>query len=190
LRRATRGDFLDALGKAQGEFRVGVTREGSGRVAIRAVPVNGDSGAITGMVGDLWNNTVSNLTGNVVTSAVEVHARGEDRQRELDTRIVPGIPAWIQILYLMSLGAGVLGWPVASAWFARIWPPEQRGEYGNVFGYRAAQVMRLLAYVVLFLPVVGVPALLMSFVYQVWSTITLFVRALRRLIQRPEASAG
>lgn len=190
LKRATLGDFLDALGKAQGEFRVGVTRENSGRVAIRALPVNGESAAITGIVGDLWTNAVSSLTGNVVTSAVEVHARGEDRQRELDTRIVPGIPAWIQILYLMSFGAGVLGWPVASAWFARIWPPEQRGEYGNALGYRAAQLMRLLAYVVVFLPLVGVPALLMSFVHQFWSTLMFFVRAVRRLVQRPETSAS
>lgn len=190
LKRATLGDFLDALGKVQGEFRVAVTREGSGRVAIRALPISGESGAITGMVGDLWTNTVSSLTGNVVTSAVEVHARGEDRQRELDTRIVPGIPAWIQILYLMSLGAGVLGWPVASGWFARVWPPEQRGEYSNTLGYRAAQLMRFLAFVVVFLPLVGMPALLMSFVHQFWSTLMLFVRAVRRLVQRPETSAS
>lgn len=190
LKRATLGDFLDALGKAQGEFRVSVGREDSGRVSIRAVPLNAQSGNITGMVGDLWTNTMSNITGNVVTTAVEVHARDEDRQRELDTRIVPGVPAWMQILYLICLGAGVLGWPVASAWFTRIWPPEQRSEYGNAFGYRAAQVMRLAAFILLFLPIVGLPAFIASGILQFWNLATQLVRALRRLFVRAEPRTG
>ncbi len=189
LKRATLGDFLDALGQQRGEFRVSISREGSGRVALRAVPVNADAG-VTGMVSDLWTNSVSSLTGNVVTSAVEVHARDEDRQRELDTRIVPGVPAWIQITYLLSLIAGVLGWPVASAWFQRVWPPEQREEYGNAVGYRAAQSMRLAAYLLLFLPTVGVPALVASVLLQLWTLLTLPIRAVRWLVARTEARAG
>lgn len=189
LKRATLGDFLDALGQQRGEFRVSVSREGAGRVAIRAVPVSGDTGAI-GMVGELWTSSISNVTGNVVTSAVEVHARDEDRQRELDTRIVPGVPAWMQILYLISLGAGVLAWPVASAWFARLWPSEQRGEYGSATGFRAAQAMRMAAYVLLFLPIVGLPALVASFFLQFWGIVTLLGRGVRRLFGRVEARAG
>ena len=190
LQRATLGDFLDALGQARGEFRVSVAREGSGRVAIRAVPVSADAGAITGMVGDLWANTLSSLTGHVLTSAVEVHARGEERQQELDRRIVPYIPSWIQFAYLGSVIAGVLAWPVASVWFARIWPPEEGAEYGNAVGYRAAQAARLLAQVFLFLPVVGVPALVFSLLQQAWALVTLPARALRWLTTRGEARAG
>jgi hypothetical protein len=188
LKRATLGDFLDALGQQRGEFRVGVTREGSGRVAIRAVPVDAEAG-VTGMVSDLWTNSVSSLTGNVVTSAVEVHARGEDRQRELDTRIVPWVPAWIQILYLISLGAGVLAWPVSSAWFRRIWPAEERGEYRGAVGYRAAQAMRLAAFLFLFLPVVGLPALTAWAILQLWELVMLPVRVVRWLATRSEPRA-
>lgn len=189
LKRATLGDFLDALGAGRGAFRIAVTREGSGRVAIRAAPVSSDSGAI-GMVSDLWTSSVSSLTGNVVTSAIEVHARDEDRQRELDTRIVPGVPAWIQIVYLISLGAGVIGWPVSSAWFQRIWPAEQRGEYGNAVGYRAAQAARLLAFVAVFVPLVGFPALIGSLLQQAWAILTLPARAVRWLAARGEARAS
>jgi hypothetical protein len=189
LKRATLGDFLDALGQQRGEFRVSVTREASGRVAIRAVPVNADAG-VTGMVGDLWTNSVASLTGNVVTSAVEVHARGEDRQRELDTRIVPWVPAWIQILYLISLGAGVLAWPVSNAWFRRIWPAEVRGEYRGAIGYRAAQAMRWAAFLLLFLPIVGLPALTAWAVLQLWELVMLPVRIVRWLTSRTEARAG
>lgn len=190
LKRATLGDFLDALGQQRGEFRVSVSREGSGRVALRAVPVNGEAGAITGMVSDLWTNSVSSLTGNVVTSAIEVHARDEDRQREIDTRIVPGVPAWMQILYLICLGAGVLAWPVSTAWFQRIWPLEQRGEYGSHIGYRAALAVRLLACLLLFMPIVGLPALVASFFLQFWNLAAQLIRIVRKLVGRVEARAG
>ena len=98
------------------------------------------------VVGDLWTSAVSNVTGNVVTTAVEVHARDVERQKEIDRRLVPNIPSGYQFAYLFGLVAGVLGWPVASAWFARLWPPEQREEYRNGVGYRTAQGVRLLAY--------------------------------------------
>jgi hypothetical protein len=189
LKRATLGDFLDALGQQRGEFGVSIMREGSGRIAIRAVPTSADDGAI-GAVSDLWTNSISSVTGNVVTSAVEVHARDEDRQREIDTRIIPGVPAWMQILYLICLGAGVLAWPVSSAWFQRIWPSEQRAEYGGWVGYRSAQLARLAAFLLLFLPIVGLPALVASFFLQFWSLATLFVRAVRRLFARTEARAS
>ena len=163
LKRATFGDFLDALGAARGEFRVSMQREPGGRVAIRAVPADADAEPITGVVGDWWTSAVSNVTGNVVTSAVEVHARDEERQKELDRRLIPHIPSWYQFAYLAGLIAGVLGWPVASEWYARIWPPEERAEYGTTVGYRAAQAVRLLAYLLVFLPLAGVPALIASF---------------------------
>jgi hypothetical protein len=190
LKRAKFGDFLDALGAANGEFRVSVQREASGRVALRAVPAGGDAQPITGIVGDLWTSTVSSITGNVVTTAVEVHARDEERQQELDRRIVPGVSSWFQLSYIFNLVCGVLGWPVASGWFARLWPKEQREEYGGAFGYRAAQAARFLAYILVFLPIVGVPAFVVSLLLQMWALITWPVRAARWLFARAEARAG
>ena len=190
LKRATLGDFLDALGADRGEFRLSMQREGSGRVSIRATADQSDGQPITGVVGDWLSNATSSITGNVVTDAVEVHARGEERQKELDRRIVPWIPSELQIAYLVGLGAGLVGWPVASAWFQRIWPKEQRGEYRGVAGYRAAQGVRLLAFVLLFLPVVGVPAFLLSLLLQLWGVVTLPARVVRWLASRSEARAG
>ena len=187
LKRATFGDFLDALGAASGEFRVSVQREASGRVAIRAMPSSAGSEPITGVVGGWWTSAVSSVTGNVVTSAVEVHARGEERQQELDRRIVPYIPSWYQAAYLLGLVAGVIAWPVASGWFARLWPHEQRGEYGSAVGYRSAQAVRLAAFVLLFLPIVGTPAFIVFLLLQAWALLTLPARAIRWLTTRAEA---
>ena len=187
LKRATFGDFLDALGAASGEFRVSVQREASGRVAIRAMPSSAGSGPITGVVGGWWTSAVSSVTGNVVTTAVEVHARGEERQTELDRRIVPYIPSWYQAAYLLGLAAGILGWTVASGWFARLWPHELRGEYRSAAGYRSAQAVRLVAFVLLFLPIVGIPAFFVFLLLQAWAVLTLPARAVRWLTSRAEA---
>jgi hypothetical protein len=190
LKRATFGDFLDALGATNGQFRVSMQREGAGRVSLRAVPIDANSEPITGVVGGWWSNAVSHVTGNVVTSAVEVHARGEERQEELDQRIVPGIPSAYQFAYIVGLVSGVLGWPVASGWFARLWPKEQREEYGGAVGYRAAQAARMLAYLLLFLPIVGIPAFFVLLLQQLWALITWPVRAVRWLFARAEARPG
>lgn len=190
LKRATLGDFLDALGADRGEFRLSMQREGSGRVSIRATAAQADGQPITGIVGDWLSSATSSITGNVVTDAIEVHARGEERQKELDRRIVPWIPSDLQIAYLVALVAGLVGWPVASGWFQRIWPKEQRAEYSGLVGYRAAQVARLLAYFLLFLPVAGVPAFLFSFLLQLWVVVTWPVRAVRWLAARSMPRAG
>src|SRR4029079_4984862 len=92
LKRATLGAFLDALGASRGEFRATIAREGSGRVVIRALPDASGGEPLTGLVADWLSKAASNVTGNVLTSAVEVHARDEERQRELDRRLIPFIP--------------------------------------------------------------------------------------------------
>jgi hypothetical protein len=190
LKRATLGDFLDALGASRGEFRATIAREGSGRVVIRALPDAAGGEPLTGLVADWLSKAASNVTGNVLTSAVEVHARDEERQRELDRRLIPFIPSWYQAIYLVGLVGGFVGWSVASDWFSRIWPQEERREYGSAIGYRAAQGARLLALLLVFLPLAGIPAVVVWTLQQFWALVTLPARALRWLSARSEARPG
>jgi hypothetical protein len=190
LKRATLADFLDALATGRGAFRVGIEREGSGRVLIRAEPAGPNGEPSTGTLGDWLSTAASSITGNVVTSAVEVHARDEERQEELDRRIIPWLPSSYQIAYLVGLIAGLMGWPVARFWWERIWPREERAEYGSVAGWRAAQAARLAAFLLLFLPLAGVPAFFASLILQLWGIVTLPLRALRWIAARFEAKVG
>jgi hypothetical protein len=189
LKRATFGDFLDGLAAGRGGFRVTVAREANGRVLIRALP-DGDGAAPTIALGDWLAEATSSITGNVVTSAVEVHARDIARQSELDRRIVPGIPADYQIAYIIGLIAGLVGLPVARGWWARIWPPESRAEYAGAVGYRAAQVARMAAFVLIFLPLAGIPAALVALILQLVGIVLLPFRFLGWLAARLQARAG
>jgi hypothetical protein len=189
LKRATFGDFLDALAANRGAFRVAVMRDGGGRVVLRAIP-DADAEPLTGMLGSWLSSAASSITGNVITSAVEVHARDEARQAELDRRLVPFIPSGLQVAYLVSLIAGLLGWPMAATWWQQIWPKEERNEYRGEAGYRAAQGVRLVAFVLLFLPVAGVPALIAATALQLFGVILLPVRLVGRLTGRASVRAS
>lgn len=173
LKRATFGDFLSALGGTGGELAVKAAPGSSGRVVFSATPADA-SVPLTRTVGGWidWDDWISNITGDVAVRTVQVFARDEARERELDARIVPGISSAIQYAYLGSLVAGLLAWQVSSAWWARVWPPEQRQEYASRIGYAAARLARLLARLLLFLPLVGIPALLWLGVLQIWGLIT------------------
>ena len=190
LKRATFGDFLDSLAASRGAFRVSTAREGAGRVVIRAAPDGSATEPITGLVGDWLTTATSSITGNVVANAVEVYARDEARQKELDSRFIPGIPSDYQLAYLVGLIAGLVAWPVAYPWWQRLWPAEVRAEYRVAAGYRAAQGARLAAFMLVFLPIAGVPAFFVAFLQQLLGLALLPFRVLRWLAQRAPTKAG
>ena len=164
LKRATFGDFLDALAANRGEFRVAVTRDGGGRVVMRAVPDASGAEPLTGLLGDWLSNAASSVTGNVVTSAVEVHARDEARQAELDRRFVPIHSRRASRSPISSASSpGLLGWQVASDVVAA--HLAARRSAASIRAWPASAQRRARACsrsCLLFLPIVGVPALLVS----------------------------
>ena len=190
VKRATLGDFLDGLAASRGQFTVTAAREGSGRVIVRAMPASSAAQPITGVMGEWLSVATSEITGNVIVDAVDVYARDEARQRELDRRIIPWIPWSYQAAYLGGLLAGLIGWTVTRAWWRHIWPAEQREEYRGVAGYRAAQTVRFLAYFVIFLPIVGVPALIFLLLRYAWRILMLPLRFFRKHTQGVEPKAG
>lgn len=182
LKRATVADFLNALGASRGRLQVEATRAADGRATLKAQPEpSGPAVPYTGALGAWMAEMASHVTGNLVTSAVEIRARGEERQRELDRRLVPGIPSWFQFGYLASLVAGMVGLPFSRAWWARIWPQEARSEYRGAIGHGAARLVRGLAFVLLFLPVAGVPAVVATVAVQLWTVVTAPWRLVRWL---------
>jgi hypothetical protein len=112
------------------------------------------------------------LSGQLVVKAVEVQARDMEREKELDARLIPGIPSSLQYLYLLNAALGSFAWPVSRSWWARVWPPEQRAGYSGWIGYAAAVVARNLAFVLLFLPLVGNFAFLWHIAVQLWNLMT------------------
>lgn len=167
---ATFGDFLDALAQRRGGFRLSAAHEGHGRVQLSALP----DAATAGVASDATNylaEAVSQVTGEIVTSAVEIHARDKQTEAEFDARLIPGIPSYVQIPYLVSLICGLIAWPVSRHWWQRIWPTADEGAAAGR-AYRFVRALpRELAFLLVFIPFAGFPALLWQMISQTWATV-------------------
>ena len=165
MKGATVGDFYNAIASAQGKLVLRVREQTAERVRLEAVPLkrhgarpggrvgpHGAQGADRHAggaaneqersVGGILQDLVSGLTGSVATNGVHMDLRSKARQTELDRRWMPGLPSTLQMGYALLLALGLAAWPTAARWWARIWPAEDRGEYGAVAGYWAARGIR------------------------------------------------
>ena len=175
-------DFLGTLAGGSGKVSVQVSDVGRQRATLSVVTLRQGVAAPGSETITSWIAEVaSEVAGSVVTTAVEMDVTSQRRQRDLNLRIIPGIPSDYQIGYILLIVAGVMGLPVVRQWWRWLWPLEARGEYGSWFGFQAARTVRLLAFFVAFLPIFGVPAMIWNFALTVWYWITLPWRMLRWL---------
>ena len=177
LQRSTVADFLDALGAEQSGLTVAIESAGANRALFRVHPGGSDPDGGTGSaIVDAMSDIATSLIGNVAMVGMEASLRSKERQTELDLRFIPHIPSILQFAYLGSIVVGLMGWHAASSWWRRIWPPEARTEYSGRLGYWAARVARVLAFLFVYLPIVAIPAFIVSTLMQVWGWLTLFAK--------------
>ena len=123
-------------------------------ISLPGVPGLGITGALT--------NFTADLTGRIVVTGIDARMASASRESELASRLLPGIPATLQWAYLMACVLGLAGLARAWSWWARVWPPEEVSEYGSAAGWHAARAARGAAFTLLFLPVAGLPAALLT----------------------------
>jgi hypothetical protein len=182
-------DFLDALGD---------------RIVVSAHPIDANrarlvatrmsdlpSGPVPTPITDAVVDVVSDLAGRILTSGVEANVRSQERQRELDDRIIPGVPSAIQFGYFALFVFGLFGLPVSRRWWARIWPAEARAEYGPVVGFWAARLVRGVVMIFLFAPLVAVASVPIQAVRSAWNTVlsvwNILTWPMRRLFRAADA---
>lgn len=163
LKRPTFADFLQSVTANSGDLLIEANQGVRGRLVFTATPTGSLPGEVTGQIRS-WIDVVSEqVTGTVATNGIIAYTRNRDQENEHTLRLVPGIPSTLQILYAMGLFAGLMGLGVAREWWRKLWPQEKRQEYAGNFGYQAARVARGIAFVLLFLPLVGTPAVIWTY---------------------------
>ena len=160
IEREKLSDFLTVLASDTGRMTVTATVAGTSRTHLDIQPARGLAGepastAISGPVSGVFNDILSEVTAKVPVRGIAAYMRSTARERELSRRIVPGIPAWLQIGYAAAFVLGLLGLPTVRRWWRRIWPPELPREYGHALGFQSARMARGLAFGLLFLPLAG-----------------------------------
>jgi hypothetical protein len=169
-------DFLNVLGETRGQMSVTTAVDGYGRTLLQAVPTTVNQGALQKTLGPWAGDVADELRGSIAIHALTGFLRDSNREKELDARFIPGIPSEIQIFALVSFVVGLISYEVSWTWWGRIWPTEDRSQYGNSLGYQAARGARLLGFLMLFLPLFGSFAFLKLVLIQLWHAITAPVR--------------
>ncbi len=177
--KASVGDFLDALAARRGGFVLDARHSGQGRVQISALP-DPKGGGVVQDASDFWSEVVGHVTGEVVTTAIDIDSRDNSRQTELDGRIIPGVPTYIQIPYLLSIFLGVLGWATLRGWWSRLWQPRQRGEGEGRAGYMFKRLPGEALFWLGFAPLAGGPAFIIQSLVVFWNSLMAPFRWFRR----------
>ena len=160
-KRATLADFLDQLAIGRGALTVTINPGGNGTIYLTAQPT-ALSLTTTQRMADWMRqaaDTVSGkVTGAVRAGAVHAFLVPMARRHELYWRLAPGLPTQAAVVYLSALVLGLFTLPITRRWWATIWPPENRSEYGSPLGYWLARAISILAFAVAFLPFAALPA--------------------------------
>lgn len=159
LARNTFADFVGSLALAASKVEIRGRILAGDRVRLSVAPLSeGFAMPSVGLVGFIAE-LASEVAGTVLPDAVQLDMPGRARARELSWRVLPWVPAAVQMSFAALFATSLLGGGVAWRWWATIWPPETRYDYGTWSGYQAARGVRCFAFVLLFLPIAGLPAL-------------------------------
>ena len=135
----------------------------------------------TAPVGDTWRNFAPEVTGTIVANGLQLDLRSREHQKELDERILPGIPSGLQFAYIGFWVLGLFGVLVAHRWWQRIWPLEARTDYPRRSGYWAARIARNTVFLIIFMPLVAIVSAPVALIQSVWQQL----QALFAIISRP-----
>lgn len=189
LRQSSLADLLDQLGGRAGQLNVTIRETGGGRTRLRAAR---DSASLTDQIGSavgrVMQEIMSETLGTVVPSGIEADVTSVDRAKELDRRIIPGVPSAWQWGYLGLMIIGFFGLGPARAWWFAVWPPEQRSDYDSAVGYHLAATARILVFTFVYLPIVALPAAVAAMILWVWSFVSWPFRAVAWIAGRRATS--
>ncbi len=190
MAKASLGDFIAALGRGQGRIAIDADWGASGHFRLSAKPAAANAPAASGEVASagVGEHVVTfavdlagKLAGNVAPQSTSASLNSRGTQWDLDNRLIPGIPAWLQLWYLVNWFAGLIAFSEARSW----WRWLMRRSIGVAApSGRLARVAAETFYWLIFAPLVGWPAIIVylirSFIDQVIGLARLLISPFRR----------
>ena len=127
MAKTTLGDFIGALSRGQGRLAVDADWGASGHFRLSAKPAAADAPAASGEAAgkSFGESTVafavdlaSKIAGNVAPQATAASLNSRDTQWDLENRLIPGIPAGVQLSLAISWVLALIGFHEARRWWA------------------------------------------------------------------------
>jgi hypothetical protein len=127
MAKASLGDFIAALSRGQGRLAVDADWGASGHFRLSAKPAAAAAPAASGEIAaktlsestlELAIDLAGKVAGNVAPQTTTAALNSRDTQWDLDSRLIPGIPALLQYQLLGNWVLGLIGFHEARRWWA------------------------------------------------------------------------
>ncbi len=104
---------------------------------------------------ELSNKILSGIPLHLLLQSVKIHFPDKQRSQELNDRIIPGIPSWIQFYAIFSVILGFI--TPATSWrlWKNIWSLQQKNEYQYLLVFLLLWLLHRFLFLILFLPILG-----------------------------------
>jgi hypothetical protein len=188
LQHAKLADFLNALATSNRRFAAAALPYGDRALLDLSASDIAGTGTIKDQAADLFGGMVADILGRVPLVGVQANLQSAVRQQELQARLIPGLPSWVQVTYVVLFIIGLIGTPLSRAWWIEIWPPERRADYVGGCGYLAARAVRGLVFSLIFVPLTALVAAPLNLARQMGDAATAPARAWRALTRRKAAA--
>ena len=198
MANTTLGEFIGALSRGQGRIAIKTDWGEGGHFRLTAAPAGSDAptatatAAASGQSGfsaqaaEFAAHVAEKLAGNVAPQSTTVSLNSRDTQWDLDNRLVPGIPAGLQLVYAVGWVCGLIGIVEARRWWRFL------SRIAGLPVTSQSLLMRVateLVYWLVFAPLAGWPAMLVYFLRSVVEQIIGFVRLLAWPFRRKQLGA-
>jgi len=126
MAEASLGDFIMALSRGQGRMEIATETIDNWHFRLTASPVAADAPAASGeaagrsvasQITDVSGELAIKLAGHVVPRAAAATLNIRDTQTDIDSRLIPGLPAWVPWWYGASWAMGLIGFAQARRWW-------------------------------------------------------------------------
>lgn len=195
MAKTTLGDFISALSHGQSRLTVDADWGASGHFRLSAKPAAADAPAASGEVAgkSLGKSTVEfavdlagRVAGNVGPQSTTASLNSRDTQWDLDSRVIPGIPAWLQFMVAYSWGVGLIAVYETRRWWAFL----QRKVAGIAPPFSwPGRIGSETLYWLLFAPLVGWLSFNVMIIKIVWEQIMSIVRIVLWPFRRRKVAA-
>jgi hypothetical protein len=115
------------------------------------------------------------LSADLAGKLAAIYRPDQERSKELDRRIVPWLPSWLQYYLIGSVFLGVMAWSFSRSLWARLWKRKTREHFNHTASYILFRVAHEAVFLLVFLPLFGAICFVLNVLLVIY-------RVLRRMV--------
>ena len=150
----TTGDFFNLLRDPSNSKPI-ILRSSQSSARQVAIQWKATSNTLTDSTAKLSAEILSGIPLHLLLQSVKIHLPDKHRSQELNDRIIPGIPSWIQFYAIFSVILGFIAPGTSWRLWKNIWSLQQRNEYQYLLVFLLLWLLHRFLFLILFLPVLG-----------------------------------